>query len=277
MKYKPMRFLCLLAALTIWCAASAQTTRDLIRNNARPIATTAFLPDSMAKALRPFRVVMVGEMHGTREPAQFAGALAEAFARTGDSVLLGVEIRGESLGTFPRDRNEASLLASPFFQGATGDGRNSGAWKDLLLGAVKNPRIGLFFFDARGGARDSMMAVNIVRAMEEHPGWKVVTLSGNMHNKVRPIGGTRMAASYLLQAAGKELAGRLCSINIAYGEIAMWGDMGDGLKLHTGKSDNIYAQAAPSDNYLLLLDPRSDYDYNAILFVRNLTASAPVK
>jgi hypothetical protein len=277
MKQKPMRLLHLLAALLFGSAASAQNLSDLIRTSAHPIAATTFLPDSLVRVLRPFRVVMVGEMHGTRESAQFAGALAAALARTGDSVLLGIEIREEHLGTFIRDRNEASLLVSPFFQGITGDGRNSGAWKDLLLAAVRNPRVELVFFDSKAPARDSMMAVNIARAMELHPGWKVVTLSGNMHNKVRALGGSKKAASYLLETAGKDLSGRLCSINIAYGEIAMWGDRGDGLKLHTGKSDNIYAQAAPSENYLLLLDPRSDYDYNAVLFVRNLTASAPVK
>jgi hypothetical protein len=271
----PMRAVFLLAALLLFHIAPAQGLKEQIRASARPLATPAYVPDTLLRAFRPFRVVMVGEMHGTRESALFAGALAEAFARSGDSVLLGIEIPEAEIGSFSAQRSEASLLASPFFQGINGDGRNSAAWKELLLTASKNPRIGLIFFDQKGPTRDSMMAVNILRAMEEHPGWKVVTLSGNMHNKVRLYNGRPMAGRYLLEGAGRDLAGRLCAINIAYQNIAMWADMGDGLKLHTGKSDNIYAQAAPSENSLLFLDPRSEYDYNAVLFVKNVTASPP--
>jgi hypothetical protein len=277
MKLYPTRFLCLLATLLLTGAAGAQDLKQMIRSSALPLASPAYLPDSIVKTFRPFRVVMVGEMHGTRESALFAGALAEALARGGDSVLLGLEINGESAGTFLQDHTEASLLASPFFQGITGDGRNSAAWKELLLGAVRNGRIQPFFFDSRSPARDSMMAVNIAHAMEVHPGWKVVTLSGNMHNKIRPLNGSTKAASYLMQHGGRDLNGRLCAVNIAYEEATMWADMGDGLKLRSVKSDNVFAQAAPSDQYLLFLDPRSEYDYHAVLFIRKLTASAPVK
>ncbi|RYY98041.1 MAG: hypothetical protein EOO11_09225 [Chitinophagaceae bacterium] len=257
-------------------AAFAQDLKESIRSAARPLAAPAFLPDSLQGAFRPFSVIMVGELHGTTEPAQFAGALADLLARTGDSVLLGIEAREDLMGAFPGRRTEAALLASPFFQGATADGRNSEAWKALLLGAARNPRIETFYFDSREAARDSFMALRIAAMMEAHPGWKVVTLSGNLHNKVRPVDGSPKAAWYLLEAGGRPLNGRLCSVNIAYAEVAAWANMGDGLKLHTRSSNNIYAQAAPSDNYLLFLDPRSDYDYNAILFVKKVTASKPV-
>ncbi|TCJ15839.1 hypothetical protein EPD60_07720 [Flaviaesturariibacter flavus] len=210
-------------------------------------------------------------------PPPRPNAVADLLTRTGDSVLLGFEIREDLLGDFPARRTEAALLASPFFQGVTGDGRNSEAWKNLLLTAARNPRIGTFFFDNREAARDSFMALRISAAMEAHPTWKEVTISGNQHNKVRPYNGQPKAAYYLLQAGGRALNGRVCSVNIAYAEVSAWVNMGDGLKLHSGTSDNIYAQAAPSDNYLLFLDPKSDYDYNAILFVRKVTASRPLK
>lgn len=59
---------------------------------------------------------MVGEMHGTKEPAKFVRSLVELLIRNGDTVQVGLEIPSEEVKTFTRTSPDSAIYASAFFK-----------------------------------------------------------------------------------------------------------------------------------------------------------------
>ena len=254
-------------------ATLAQSPQDYIRARAQPLRSLSVLNEKELSVLDPYSVLMLGELHGTNEPVRLALALADGLARRGDTVLLGFEIPEAQLGAYPAERTAAALAASPFFKGSTDDGRGNRAWYDALLRAGNNPRLHPFFFDPGSvPGRDSLMAMAILRARAQHPTWKVVTISGNIHNRRTGYKGDRCAAGYL-ELLAPELAGRLATINIAFAEGSMRANTGNGVQVQRlDNRDSDFAKAAPSSLYLLLY-PRGTFAYDGIFFVRKLTAA----
>lgn len=150
--------------------------------------------------LRPGGLVMLGEMHGTRQIPAFVGDLVCAGATRGLAVRLGVELpRGDeaiieayldSEGT-PADRE--ALLGSGHWTRPDQDGRSSEAMLALIerVRTLREARldVDLFPFDVETSgdwnARDASMAERILARASAEPEALVVTLSGNVHNRTR--------------------------------------------------------------------------------------------
>ena len=141
-------------------------------------------------------LVLLGEMHGTREIPAVTGALVAHYARSGP-VLLGLEASG---GDQPRvDRYldsdggllaKADLLAGEHWQDATHqgmhDGRDSAAMFALIEQVRRLRKLGadvdIVMFDVAGpGDRDARMAKAIRAAVEAHPHARTLVLTGNVH------------------------------------------------------------------------------------------------
>lgn len=150
-----------------------------------------------AAAIRE-RVILVGELHGTKEMPAFVAGLACSLLLQGRQVVLSLELPSDlqpdlerymaSDGSAPARQ---PLYASSF--GRLEDGRGSAAYMQLIelvrvLRQAGAP-VGLAATDmGRGpaaaresGTRDNIMANNIAALAHSNPAAAVLSLSGNAH------------------------------------------------------------------------------------------------
>lgn len=124
----------------------------------------------------PGRSLILGELHGTRELPEAAGAIAcEASAR--GPVVLGLELPPDAL-----------LRTSPLWSQSYQDGRTSEAMAALLERVASWRREGrpieVLGFDGNAttvDSRDTVMASTIARRRAERPDATFVLLMGNLH------------------------------------------------------------------------------------------------
>src|SRR3954468_6543694 len=119
-------------------------------------------------ALHPYKLIMIGEMHGTKEPAEFVKGLAELFTNHRDSVLVGFEIPSAKMKEFLKEKTERSVFNSSFFTTVSTVGRGNEAWEGAISSLALNPKVKIFFFDTNVGDskrnyldRDSLMYIKI--------------------------------------------------------------------------------------------------------------------
>lgn len=171
-----------------------------------PLAAMAALPDGCGPLVDPERIartapiILVGEIHGTREyPALVARLACDALAG-GRAVTLALEIPLEEearlaayVASNGDTRASAALTAGSWFWRELRDGRASGAmlllveqarrWraqgKPIRLIAIDKPR-------GAPGTRDEHMAARVRQASLARPGALVIALTGNLHNQLVP-------------------------------------------------------------------------------------------
>lgn len=158
-------------------------------------------------------VVLVGEVHGTRETPEFVGRLACAAASQFGSASVALEIPTSQqplIDAFINSRgsraDKARLLRGAFWSRRLQDGRSSEAMLALLerLRQLKTRYKGirvLAIDEPAGGSRDAGMALHI-RAEAARPGTRVIALLGNLHASQRR--GTSWDPGY--EPAGYRLA-----------------------------------------------------------------------
>lgn len=150
------------------------------------------------------RLILVGEMHGTREVPQLMATLVERYAQHGP-VLLGLELPRDgqvALKAYLRSegstRHRNALRAQRFLQPA--DGHNDGRRSEDVLDMVERVRVlraagrdvAILPFDVTlsgGGAeeRDRDMADYLRSAYRALPRGRLVVVTGNVHAMhVRP-------------------------------------------------------------------------------------------
>ena len=230
-----------------------------------------------------YQLIMVGEMHGTNEPAKFVIGLAELLAKEGDSVQVGLEIPPDQMTKYLKKRNNKSIYSSGFFALPANDGRASFAWAELISRLTKNPRVKIFFYDRDNyeslkiSDRDSIMYIKIKKQMQKHPAWKTVTLSGNVHNMLLPFRGENKMGFYLSEDSELNLTDKICSLNHAYGKGTGMGRRDNRLEL--AELDNSYSEystAVDYENYFFLFPVNVEFSYTGIYYTRSVTASMPV-
>jgi erythromycin esterase-like protein len=144
------------------------------------------------------RLVLLGESHGTREAPALTGALADRYARGGESVVLALEIEETEQGRVDRyldspggavDR--AALLEGWHWREPRHDGRDSGAMLELLeqmrLLRRRGAEVRVLLFDPGGEAeaRDRGMADRLRACIGNSPQARLLVLTGNVHAMVR--------------------------------------------------------------------------------------------
>jgi RND family efflux transporter MFP subunit len=146
--------------------------------------------------MRAGALVLLGELHGTREIPLLAGALACRAAHRGLRVQLGLELPSadaHALQSFLQGE-PAPLLAAPRWTSAEQDGRTSEAMLVLLeqLRALRAQGLQVepFFFDPGPhpdwNVRDQHMAEAVLARARSDPQALVLVLTGDLHARTVP-------------------------------------------------------------------------------------------
>jgi len=269
----------LVMVLLLQITTTAQET-NYIQEHAVKIDNLSRLSDNIYDAMHPFKLIMVGEMHGTNEPAAFVASLAALLASHGDSVCIGLEIPADQMEAFTSKPTRDNVKRSSFFKTLSVDGRASDAWAAIIESAVSNSRISIFFFDITTSDqknsydRDSMMFVNVKRQMTTHPNHTFITLSGNVHSMTQQFRGSPKMGYYLATDESLGLYNRVCSVSNNYSSGTMLNNSGHGLELKTvNMNDTPYSTSVNYNNYLMLIPTNPSKACSAILFTRTISAA----
>ena len=260
---------------------SGQDFQTYIKENAVKMEHLDSLEQPIYNKLTNFVLVMIGEMHGTNEPANFLIGLTELFANNGDTVQVGFEISSESMASYLQLLTDSSVFQSDFFSGNYADGRASMVWANAIARLTKNAKIRIFFFDIgqtawnSGANRDSLMYLTIKEKIVEHPNWRTITLSGSIHNMRSLFRGKPTTAYYLCNDRELNLSDKICTLNHDYQSGTMMNNIGNELELRQVSKQPLFSpENLNYDNYFLLC-PISEM-YNGIIFTKTVTASEPI-
>jgi hypothetical protein len=268
------RNILLFLTLTLtFLGASGQDNETYLKANAIRFDNPEKLSDSIYTLLSPFQIVMIGEMHGTNESAPFVSGLTNLFTNKGDSVQVGLEINPEFMSKYLQLHTDSSVYQSEFFSNPPYlDGRESLPWANLISTLNKNPKVKIFFFDTNRDKdvvafRDSLMAMNIKTQFNQHPTWKMITISGNYHTSISNPGSM---TSYLK----RNITAKICSLNMEYKEGSANANFTHGLEIkQLGSYPSVFNSTEGYDRYLLLYSAKSNYDYNGIYYTKYITAA----
>jgi hypothetical protein len=270
----------LLLILSVHYNLNAQSDSTYFKSHAIELNKLDSLSLNVYKAIASYKLIMVGEMHGTNEPAAFVTDLAKLFTKFDDSVQVGFEIPADQMNEFLKLKTERSIYSSDFFSIGFNDGRSSNAWASAIATLTKNARIHIFFYDTNTGEskiyddRDSLMYLKIKNNWQAHPQWKMITLSGNIHNMLLPRNGKNKTAAYLLNDPDLNMKDKLCSLNHNYQSGTMLNNIGNRLELrevNMGKSP--YSKLTSFDNFLYIYENDPLNTYSGIFFTKTVTAA----
>lgn len=149
--------------------------------------------DLLLKAVGGHRLVLLGEIHGTRETPALVGELVDKVSAGGNKAILGLEIVAQDqagvdryLHSAGRPLDRAALLSGSHWRDPAHDGRDSAAMFDLIesvrsLGE-QGRDIEIVFFDPGDvDDRDRGMADNLRAAIARARQARVLVLTGNVH------------------------------------------------------------------------------------------------
>jgi hypothetical protein len=273
----------LIFTLTIALQLTNAVGQDLptqLKNNAVRMEHLDKLEKPVLDKLKDFRIIMIGEMHGTNEPATFLIGLTELFTYQGDTVQVGFEIPSELMSAYNSSLTDSSVFNSEFFSIHSVDGRASSAWANAIIRLTKNSKAQVFFFDNNQSQsrdyqdRDSLMYVKLKQKIMEHPNWRTITLSGNIHNMRLKYKDQPTAAYYLCNDKELGLTDRVCTLTHYYQSGTMLNNMGSGLELRqVNNNPSVFSETLDFDNYIFLFPTPNTY--NGLFFTRTVTASMP--
>ena len=262
-------------------SASGQNETEYLKAYAVLIDNPEKLSDSVYTLLSPFQVIMFGEMHGTNESAPFVKGLTNLFTSKGDSVLVGLEIPPNLMTKFISQHTDSSVYQSDFFHNPPFlDGKESIPWANLILTLNKNSKVKIFFFDVNANEgkpydRDSLMSAKIKTQFKQHLTWKMITLSGNFHNRISK---EVTMTSFLIHDKELNLASKICSLNMEFKEGTCNANFTHGLEIKTlGSYPSVYNSTPEFDKYLILLSIKSNYEYTGFYFTKFITAATMTK
>jgi len=255
-----------------------QDLQTQLKENAVKISHLDKLDKLVYEKLKDFKLIMIGEMHGTNEPANFLIGLTELFANHGDTVQVGLEIPSELMTTYSRLLTDSSVFQSNFFLNSFDDGRATIAWANAITRLTKNSKVQIFFYDINKSEskyfqdRDSLMYIKIKQKIIEHPNWRTITLSGNIHNMRLKFRDKPTAAYYLCNDKDIKLNDKICTLNHYYQNGTMLNNIGNGLELRqVNNNPSVFSETFDFDNYLYLYPTANTY--NGIFFTKIVTAS----
>jgi hypothetical protein len=255
-----------------------------LKQNAVKIDNPDSLGEDIYKLIATYQLIMIGEMHGTNEPAVLVTSLVDLLTKKNDSVQVGLEIPSEQMKNYLWAPAVSNICASDFFANKSSDGRATCAWATLIEKLNNNHKAEIFFYDINhedaefidDTIRDSMMYVKIKKKIQAHPTWKTITLGGNIHNMLMPYkydGKTKMAL-YISNDKELNISKRILSLVHVYAAGSTLSDSGNGLQLiQVDQSNSLWAKATACENYLFLYPQNVKTNYSGVYFTRKLTAS----
>ena len=251
-----------------------------LREHAIKIQDPNNLSDDVYKAIHNYTVIMLGEMHGSNEPAKFAVSLATLLAQNNNHVQIGIEIPSDQMKKYISNPVDSNVYRSDFFSKKPMDARASYAWADIILKLKNNPKIEIFFFDLNAtddylhATRDSLMYLKIKKRIQLHPTWKTLTISGNIHNRLSPFNNNATMGLYLKNDKELNMAAKILSLNHRFATGTLWTNEDNKLQLYNRDyADSPFATTVDYPNYLFLYAPGTSTNYSGIYFTRKATPS----
>ena len=242
------------------------------------------LPDDIYRQLRSQDAILLGEVHGTNESVDFVEGMVDLWLKSGEKVLLGLEINQDNqpvVDQFMRSGDFELIKNMPFFKREFQDGRSSTAMADLIKAMYKKENLKIVCLDVPSAAsyhtnRDSMMAANASAALLSNRDWKLITLTGNVHNKTE-LGGFGYPMGYwILNDHTLKLNNeRMVSIDIVYEEGSSWNCRGNNgvsvcKEYLQGNLSGSLAKKYPFDNSFIY----SEHD--KVFFTRKISTAPPL-
>jgi hypothetical protein len=251
-----------------------------LKKNAIPIENLSKLSNKIYDEIADFEILMIGEMHGTNEPAEFAYGLCNLITKSEKKVVLAMEIRASLMSNLSDEMSISELKELDFFRRKNFDGRNGVAWLDLVYKSIQNERIILKFIDNSypSSTRDSSMYMEIRNIHNTYPNTKIVTLTGNVHNSFKPLFDKVRIGGYLLKDSVNCDSKKIMSINHVFSEGNMLNSDLTGLKMKTiEREENIYNTTLSHEMFLYRKFPKEQNRYTHILYTDKVTASEIIK
>ena len=251
-----------------------------LKKNAIPIENLSKLSNKIYDEIANHEIIMIGELHGTNEPAEFAYGLCELIAKHEDKVIMAMEIRASMMKNFSDEMSVSELKELGFFRGKNFDGRNGVAWLDLVYKSIQNESIILKFIDNPypSSPRDSSMYMEIRNIHNTYPNTKIVTLTGNVHNSLIPRFDKVRIGGYLLKDSVNFDSKKIMSINHVFSEGNMLNSDLTGLKMRTiEREENIYNTTLSHEMFLCRKIPKEQIRGTHIFYTDKVTASEIIK
>jgi hypothetical protein len=149
------------------------------------------LPPVIYEKLKDSKAILIGELHGTNESPEYVEGMVDLWLKKGRKVILGLEIDGSEqikVDSFLSSGDFSIIKKSPFFNRQYKDGRSSGAMGELIKSCYGKSNLKIICIDIANSRkamnRDSMMAVCIKNTIKSNPESAMITLTGNVHNKL---------------------------------------------------------------------------------------------
>jgi len=251
-----------------------------LKKNAIPIENLSELSDKIYDEIANFEIIMIGEMHGTTEPAEFAYGLCNLITKSEKNVVLALEIRSSQMINLSDEMSITQLKGLDFFQRENFDGRNGVSMLDLIYKSNQNERIILKFIDNPypSSTRDSSMYREIRNIHNKYPNTKIVTLTGNVHNSLIPVFDKERIGGYLVKDNVNFDSKKIMSINHVFSGGTMFNNDGTGIKITTiEKEDNTYNSTLSHNMFLYKKLPEKQNEYTHILYTDKVTASGKIE
>lgn len=239
----------------------------------------------LADAIGTHKLVLLGELHGTRETPALVADLVEYLARNGRQVVLALEItsadqpvvdRYMASGDDPTD--SAALLAGSHWQETMHDGRDSRAMFEMIQRMRQlsdaGADVSIDLFDEAGdGERNKRMAEHLRGVVRDASQATVLVLTGNVHAMTAEPpwkmfeGGKQIKPP---MTAGRYLADlHPLSINIDAASGQAWNCSGHDC------AANPVLDRGRQDQAVLVFSESTESAWNAILTMPEFTASPP--
>lgn len=238
------------------------------------------------EVLKPGKILLLGEMHGTAESPAFVADLACHAAKAGRPVTVALEVnRAEAprveayLASKGLSEDRAAFLQGDFWSHQGRDGRSSEAMASLVESLRKLRQQGaslkVELLDPGPGGykdgpdRDRQMAANLAAAVERSPGDVFVSLTGNLHNRIVRGWSNNPGYEWMGYLLRQKHADRVVSLNVSSTGGTAWVCFGEdcGPKPMKGKED----PGGPR----ITLHPQDDSGYDGTYFIGAMTASPP--
>jgi hypothetical protein len=256
-----------MACLKVECQDLALSFKE----NAIKLEKNDSLNKSVYNLLSPYRLIMIGEIHGTNEPVNFLVELVKLLTYYGDSVQIGFEIPTMEMQPFLKQKNKINLLETDFFKYPTGDGRASEAWYNAISRISNMPKASLFFFDINSteiGNVDSIMYHNVKSKIKERPNLKTITICGGIHNSLKMYDNQNTMGVLLYNDKELSINDSICSINHNFkGGQTLWNKFNE--------METVYSKIE-YDNYLYIYPKNSKEPYSGFLYTKFVTKSDSV-
>ena len=224
------------------------------------------------------KVIVVGEIHGTKEVPLFVLSMLEQLKKNKKPLTLAIEVNSDYQGEFDnyvRTGDFSKILSLENF--TYPDGRSSEAMRKLIEGA-RHLGVKLVCFDIAINTdaklnRDSLMGVNLAHAFD---GNQMVVITGNLHANLqegywRP---NFRSAIYYLNSLSK-LNDSLVSLNTYFGGGTTWCCMADGCKEHDAGKMNV-GNKHGFTNFIALYEGAHPSGYTGYVYFDSVTASPPI-